>query len=110
MFCLFRDWDILFPYCSLSFRWCWGPWDRHAYISWLSGPHSDAALPNLTPRTILLPYRDSALGKASYSPFVLLLRYGYASPVPHSSLSLASCHIIPVDDDGHYVNVSLFPI
>jgi hypothetical protein len=40
-------------------------------------------------------------------PLVFLRQSGYASPVPHFSLSLAFCHIIPIDDDAHCVDASL---
>jgi hypothetical protein len=69
MFCLFRDWDILFPYCSLFFDGAGvlGT-DMRTYHGFLDLVLTQR-VSNLTLWIILLPYRGSALSKASFFPF-----------------------------------------
>jgi hypothetical protein len=74
MFCLFHDWvfSFLVAACLFDGAVVLGT-DTRTYHGSLDLILTQR-VSNLTPRIILLPYRDSALGKVSYSPFVLLLR------------------------------------
>ena len=74
MFCLFRDWvfSFLIAACLFDGAGVLGT-DTRTYHGFLDLILTQR-VSNLTLWIILLPYRDFALGKVSYSPFVLLLQ------------------------------------